>query len=170
MKLAGIEISPSINLHKKKLQLNGAAVRSKFFVQTYVIALYAESPIIDEDTAINSSIERDIRMIICTPLATTDLVIDNIRNGIKDSVGSSHYAELKESVEQITSTLKEIGIGYKDIVDIYLTSKCELLLYKNEKQEGKLKNGTGFAQALFEMYVGKRPKDKKIKQALLTGF
>lgn len=170
MKLAGIELSPSINLHKKELQLNGAAVRTKFFVQTYVIALYAEKPIRDEDTAINSAIERSIRMVISTPLATTDLVIQNIQNGIKDSVGGSHYSELENSITEITSTLKKIGIGYKDCIDIYYTSKGELLLFKNEHLKGKIKNGTGFAQALFEMYVGKRPKDKKIKQALLNGF
>lgn len=54
MKLAGIELVPKINVNKVDLFLNGAAIRSKFFIQTYIISLYAATPIRDEKTELKA--------------------------------------------------------------------------------------------------------------------
>ncbi len=88
MKLAGIELTPKINPNKVDLFLNGAAIRSKFFIQTYIISLYSAKPIKDERNGIESNIERSLRMQIITPLATSKAVSENIQAGMKDGLGS----------------------------------------------------------------------------------
>ncbi|MEZ5054380.1 MAG: chalcone isomerase family protein [Chitinophagales bacterium] len=169
MKLAGYELTPKIKLNKVDLFLNGAAVRSKFFVQTYIIGLYAEKAITDENEAIDSNLERCLRMIIITPLATAKAVSESIQSGMRDGLGSLYKAQ-KDLVDDIKNVVENSGVQYQDSVDIYYTKKGELKLYKNEEEIYHNKDGKLFAQAIFGMYVGKKPKDAKMKTALLKGF
>jgi hypothetical protein len=169
MKLAGIALPESIQLEKKALFLNGAAVRSKFFIQTYIISLYAEKPIIDEQQGIEGNTERSLRMQIITPLATSKAVSENIQSGMKDSLGAL-YLKQKDLIDDLRKVIEESGVQYKDIIDIYCTAKQELKLFKNGTEIYYNKDGKLFAATLFGMYLGKHPKDKKIKEALLKGF
>jgi len=169
MKLAGIELPQKINLNGTDLFLNGAAVRSKFFVQTYIISLYAARSLKDEKEVIESNVERSLRMQITTPLATSKAVSENIQNGMKDSLGSLYY-EQKDLIEDLRSVIENSGVQYKDTIDIYYTKNEELKLYKNDQEIYFNKNGRALAESILGMYVGKKPKDKKIKDALLKGF
>src|SRR4051812_35671373 len=118
MRLAGEELPESINVNNKVLKLNGAAIRTKFFIQTYIISFYSETPIKDESIAIKSEIERSMRMQIITPLATSKAVSENIQNGMKDGLGSL-YNEQKTLVEDLRKIIEVSGVQYKDIIDIY---------------------------------------------------
>ena len=129
MKLANIELPERINLNKIDLFLNGAAVRSKFFIQTYIISLYTAQSITDEKIAIKSDIERSLRMQIVTPLATSKAVSENIQSGMKDGLGNL-YVQQKDLVEDLRKVIEDSGVQYKDIIDIYYTSKSELKLYR----------------------------------------
>ncbi len=43
-------------------------------------------------------------------------------------------------------------------------------MYKNDQFLSEDSEGKVFAESLFNMYMGKNPKDKKIKKELLRGF
>ena len=169
MKLAGIELPDSIQLNETPLYLNGAAIRSKFFIQTYVIALYAARPVTSAEDGISSDIERSLRMYITTPLATSKVVSENIQSGMKDSLGEL-YKKQYDLIEDLRRVIEQSGVQYKDNIDIYVTSDGELKLYKNEAEIYHKKNGRLFAQSIYSMYLGSRPKDPQIKRALLKGF
>lgn len=169
MKLAGYELTPNINLNGIDLRLNGAAVRSKFFIQTYIISLYAATPITDGTSAIESNVERSLRMQIITPLATSKAVSENILQGMKDGLGAL-YDKQKDLVEELRDVIERSAVQYKDIIDIYYTKDKVLHLYKNGDKIYTYKEGKLFAETIFGIYLGKYPKDKKIKEALLKGF
>lgn len=169
MKLANIELPNKINLNKVDLFFNGAAIRSKFFIQTYIISIYSAKSITNENLAIESNIERSLRMQIITPLATSKAVSENIQSGMKDSLGSLYYQQ-KDLIEDLRSVIEKSGVQYKDTIDIYYTKNAELKLYKNEAEIYSNKTGKLFAETIFSMYFGKQPKDRKIKEALLKGF
>lgn len=169
MKLANIELPNKINFNNIDLFLNGAAVRTKFFVQTYIISLYSAEKITDEKIAIESNIERCLRMTIVSPLATPTLVALNIEAGIKESLGNK-AAFYKDTIDEVTKILQNAQIGYKDSIDNYYTKDGKLLLYKNGILLGENNDGKIFAESLFNLYMGKHPKDRKIKEALLKGF
>jgi membrane-bound inhibitor of C-type lysozyme len=168
MRIGGVDLPDKINLNKTELKLNGAAVRSKFFVQTYVIALYAAEKITDEKTAIESHIERSLRMQITTPLATPKAVSENILSGMREGLGELYHLQ-KDLVEDLRRVIEASGVQYKDAIDIYYTKKGELKLYKNGREIYHNKDGKHFAQTILNIYLGKRPKDHAIKRALLKG-
>lgn len=169
MNISGFELPESINLNGKTLYLNGASMRNKFFINIYVIALYSEKPILTEEEAIYSNIERSLRMLIATPLATPKTVSENIEEGIKYSLGKN-YISLKPTVDRIRKVVDEAKIGYKDYMDNYFTSSGVLQMYKNDVLLSSDEDAKIFAESLFNMYMGKNPKDSKIKRALLKGF
>lgn len=169
MKLAGIILPQKINLNQLDLFLNGAAIRSKFFIQTYIISMYSASSILTENDGIESNIERSLRMQIITPLATSKAVSENIQAGMKGGLGQLYEAQ-KNMVKDLKKVIENSGVQYKDIIDIYYTIERELKLFKNEKEIYHNKHGKLFAETIFGMYLGNKPKDKKIKEALLKGF
>ena len=95
-------------------------------------------------------------------------VSENIQNGMKDGLGSLYHQQ-KELVEDLRQVIENSGVQYKDVIDIYYTAKGELKLYKNSTEIYSNKDGKLFAETIFNMYVGKQPKDRKIKEALLKG-
>jgi hypothetical protein len=169
MNISGFQIPDSINLRGKTLYLNGAAMRNKFFMNIYIIALYSEKPITKEEDAIHSNIERSLRMLITTPMATPKIISENIEEGIKYSLGSL-YNQLKPTVDKIKETISYAQIGYKDHIDNYYTSDGVMQMYKNDQFLSEDKDGKVFAESLFNMYMGKNPKDRRIKKELLKGF
>lgn len=169
MRIGGIELPEKINLNQVDLRLNGAAVRTKFFVQTYVIALYTAQSIRDEDTAIHSLIERSLRMQITTPLATPKAVSDNILSGMREGLGALYHQQ-RDLVEDLRRVIEASGVQYRDAIDIYYTADGALKLYKNGREIYSNPDGKRFAETIFGMYLGKRPKDAAIKRGLLKGY
>ncbi|MCB0507874.1 MAG: chalcone isomerase family protein [Bacteroidetes bacterium] len=169
MNIGGFEIDEKINIFKKELTLNGVAVRSKFFIQTYIISIYAEKSITQEQDAIDSNIERSLRMQIITPLATPKVVSENIENAMKAGLGNS-YLQHKSLIDEVRSVIEKSAVQYQDIIDIYYAKNGDFLLFKNGNEIYKNADGTLLITAIYNMYVGKNPKDKKIKSALLKGF
>lgn len=169
MKIGGIELPDKINLNQVDLRLNGAAVRSKFFVQTYVIAFYTAQSIHDENTAIHGNIERSLRMQITTPLATPKAVSDSILSGMREGLGAL-YQQQRDLVEDLRRVIEASGVQYRDTIDIYCTADGVLKLYKNSKAIYSNKDGKQFAETILSIYLGKRPKDPAIKRGLLKGY
>lgn len=169
MKIAGFELTQKININKVDLFLNGAAVRTKFFIQTYIISLYCASPIVKDVDGIESNIERSLRMQIITPLATAKTVSENILQGMKNGLGKL-YTQQADLVEDLRAVIEASAVQYKDIIDIYYTKTGILKIYKNETEIYHNKKGKLFAETIFGIYLGNQPKDKKIKDALLKGF
>ena len=169
MKISGIELAPKINLNDVDLFLNGAAIRTKFFIQTYIISLYAAIAIREDKEAVEGNIERSLRMQIITPLATSKAVSDNILQGMKNGLGVL-YEKQKDMIDELRNVIENAGVQYKDTIDIYVTKNKELRLYKNGEKIYAYKNGKLFSETILGIYLGKQPKDKKIKEALLKGF
>ena len=168
MKIANFEIPDEISINNKKLRLNGAAMRTKFFINTYIIALYSEKPIQNEEDAIHSTIPRCLRMIITTPLATPSAVSQNIGNGLKDSMPSSNYKKIQPLLENIKEIIEKTNTGYKDTIDNFYDNDKAFYYYKNDSLLGKTDvEGQILAEAIFDLYLGKKPKDPKIKKTLL---
>ena len=129
MKIGGIELPASINLNKVELRLNGAAIRTKFFIQTYVIAMYAAQKVSDEKTAIESDIERCLRMQITTPLATPATVSQSIVDGLKHGATGS-FSSQQQIITDIRQIIEKSQVQYKDHIDIYRTAGGGLKLFK----------------------------------------
>lgn len=168
MRIGGIDLPEKISPNQVTLRLNGAAVRTKFFVQTYVIALYSAEPIREEQTAIHGNTERCLRMQITTPLATPKAVSDNILSGMRSGLGDL-YEQQRGLVEDLRRVIEASGVQYRDAIDIYLTASGELKLYKNDREIYANPEGRRFAETIFGIYLGRHPKDAAIKRALLKG-
>jgi hypothetical protein len=169
MNIAGFEVPESIQINGTTLRLNGAAMRTKFFLNIYIVALYTVQPITREEDAVFSNIERSLRMIVTTPLATPGIVSENVVDSMKESLGSKYY-QLKPVVEKIKSVIEIAQIGYKDCMDIYFDTRGALHVYKNGQFLSSEADAQIFAEALFNIYMGRQPVDAKVKRYLLKGW
>lgn len=168
MKLANFEVAQQININNTNLFLNGAAIRTKFFIDTYIISLYLQKSTTNEHEVLTSTDAKVLRMQLITPLATPKAVSDNLSDGMKNGLGKLYY-EYKSTVEAIQEAVIQSAVKYKDSIDIY-SNKNELQLYKNNELFLTLNDSQLIADTIFNIYLGNPPKDKKIKQLLLKGF
>jgi len=168
MKLANFEVAQQININNTNLFLNGAAIRTKFFIDTYIISLYLQKSTTNEHEVLTSTDAKVLRMQLITPLATPKAVSDNLRDGMKNGLGNLYY-EHKDAIEAIQNAVIQSDVKYKDSIDIY-SKADELCLYKENSLILTLSNSKIIADTIFNIYLGNPPKDKKIKQLLLKGF
>jgi hypothetical protein len=169
MNISGFDVPESILLNGTRLRLNGAAMRTKFFLNIYIVALYTAQPITREEDAVHSKIERSLRMIVTTPLATPGLVSENVVDSMKESLGSKYY-QLKPVVEKIKSVIDTAQIGYRDCMDTYYSADGALHVYKNGQFLSSEADAQIFAESLFNIYMGRQPVDAKVKRYLLKGW
>jgi hypothetical protein len=169
MNISGFEVPDSIQLNGTTLRLNGAAMRTKFFLNIYIVAFYTAQPITREEEAVHSNIERSLRMIVTTPLATPGIVSENVVSSMKETLGRKFY-EMRPVVEKIKSVIDTAQIGYKDCMDTYYSTDGALHVYKNGQYLNSEANAKVFAEALFNIYMGRQPVDAKVKRYLLKGW
>lgn len=169
MNINGFHIPESIQLNGKTLRLNGAAQRTKFFLNIYIVAFYTAKPITREEDAVHSQIERSLRMIVTTPLATPGLVSESVMDSMKETLGSKFY-QMKPVVEKIKSVIDSAQIGYKDCMDTFYTADGSLHVFKNDRYISSQLDAHIFAEALYNIYMGQQPVDGKVKRALLKGW
>lgn len=169
MNINGFDIPESIELNGKTLRLNGAAQRTKFFMNIYIVAFYTSESITRDEDAIHSPIERSLRMIVTTPLATPGLVSESVMDSMKETLGRKFY-QMKPVVEKIKSVIESAQIGYKDCMDTFYTADGSLHVFKNNRFISSQPDAQIFAEALYNIYMGKQPVDSKVKRALLKGW
>jgi hypothetical protein len=168
MHIAGFEVPETIRINGVILRLNGAAMRTKFFMNVYIVAFYTARSITREEEAIHSTVDRCMRMIITTPMATPGIVSENVVDGIRRSLGHQ-YTALQPTVDKIKVVIDGAKIGYRDYMDNYYSASGILQMYKNGQLLSEQPQSEIFATALFKMYMGKHPIDEKVKEALLRG-
>ena len=169
MNINGFDIPESIELNGTTLRLNGAAMRNKFFMNIYIVAFYTAQPITRDEDAVHSDIDRNLRMIVTTPLATPGIVSENVMDSLRESLGRKFY-EMKPVVEKIKSVIDSAQIGYKDCMDTFYTSRDELHVFKNNLYLNSEPEARILAEALFNIYMGQQPVDSKVKRYLLKGW
>jgi hypothetical protein len=161
--ISGVELDESLNIAEQALTLNGAGVRSKFFMDLYVGSLYLPShqsalaEIIAQPVAV-------IRLNITSGMITSDKMIDAINEGF-DGATDGKPEQLKAEIDQFMALFSaEIKKG--DQFTFVLTKDQGVVSFKNQQQQGEIA-GESFRQALIKIWLGDEPAQKSLKKAML---
>ncbi|QIR13961.1 chalcone isomerase family protein [Shewanella aestuarii] len=161
--VSGIELSESLNMAEHTLILNGAGVRSKFFMDLYVGSLYLPH----HQTALSDVIEQPvavIRLNITSGMITSDKMIEAINEGF-DAATNGKPQALKAEIDQFMALFSaEIKKG--DQFTFVLTKDQGVISLKNQQQQGEVA-GEAFRQALLNIWLGDKPAQKSLKKAML---
>ena len=162
--IEGINLPESLEVAKSKLILNGAGVRSKFFIDLYVGGLYLQNKSNNPREIIEGDEPMAIRLHIISSLITSKKMENATREGFENAT-KGNTEPIKSQIEQFISVFKE-KIEENDIFDlIYLPGKG-LEVYKNGELRSRIE-GLAFKRALFGIWLSDKPAQNSLKEEML---
>jgi hypothetical protein len=147
-----------------KMPLNGAGVRSKFFFDLYIGALYLPQKNHEAKNIIQKDEKMSIKLIILSSMITSEKMENATRKGFEKAMKGNTQA-LQEEIEDFIAVFKE-KIRKKDVYDLVYTPKVGVDIYKNEKYK-KTIQGLAFKKALFKIWLGENPVQQSLKTSML---
>lgn len=166
LEVGGVNLDETQSVHGTPLQLNGAGIRNKFFVDVYVAGLYLAKPTTSAEAVISAQELQSIRIVITSSQITRQRLIDAITEGIQKSAGDD-FSRYEPMLDQLWSALTfEVQKG--DVFDFTYVPQQGVHFVRNG-QTLRVMPEFEFKKILFGIWLGKDPIQPSLKQDLLTG-
>lgn len=163
-KIGGIEVPVKVNFNETNLELNGAGVRTKYFMDMYVGGLYLTAKNDNGVIVMNDDKTMVIKLQIVSSLITTKKMVDAVDEGFKKST-KGKQAELKAEIDKFKAVFSP-EIKENDVYDFVYIPEKGTVVYKNNKPTITIK-GLEFKKALFGIWLCSEPADADLKAAML---
>lgn len=165
--VAGIKFDDSTRVGSSELVANGAGLRQKVFFKIYAMALYLPQKQASADAVLSAKGTKRIAITLLRDLKAQQFV-DALNEGIVENNPESEVAALKERMQQFSDAMLSIGeakTGAQVFID-WLPEGGTRLTVNGQARGGDLA-GEDFFKALLKIWLGDKPVDSKLKQALL---
>ncbi len=149
-----------------ELVLNGAGVRTHSAFKVYAAALYLPKRRDDGAAILRENQPSRISLHLLRDL-TSEQVISSVNSAIHESLTAEQRAPLERRLDEfgaIFDTLPVLGKGSQILID-YLP-RVGTTIRVNGQQKGVIP-GFEFNQALLRTWIGERPRDVRLKNAML---
>jgi hypothetical protein len=164
-RLNALDLPGKIKVGQSELALNGAGVRQKSFFKLYVAGLYLKNPSNDADSIINANEEMAIQIEITSGFVSQAKMAAALNEGFQNST-NGNTASLQKAIDQFQACFAdEINTG--DLFTIAYVPSQGVVVSKNGRQNGVVE-GLAFKKALFGIWLGNKPADAGLKNALLS--
>lgn len=164
--VAGVRLDDRISVGGRPLVLNGAGVRTKLALDLYVVALYLPKPAKDV-RAVFASAPRRIQMNLLHT-ASADEIIDALLDTMADNSTAAELASIKPQTDKLVALIKPFKQVRKgDTVTLDFVEGGTNLGW-NGKFRGRIA-GEAFNRALARIWLGDKPVQADLKNALLGG-
>ncbi len=162
--VAGVNVPDSIKAGQDSLLLNGAGVRTKFFMDLYVGGLYVKEKGMEAAEIVAADEPMAMRLHIISGLITSDKMESTTREGFENATGGN-TAPIQDEIDNFIAVFKE-KIEKNDVYDLIYVPGKGVETYKNGTYASVTK-GLEFKQALFGIWLGDKPAQKSLKQEML---
>jgi len=163
--VAGIRVDEKLRVGNSELLLNGAGLRSRFFVKVYVGALYVSEKATSPAAIIDSSAPRRISLRMLRDLDAESLH-SALDEGLHNNLSAAELTTFKGQTEQLAGIMRGIGkVHEKDTVALDFSADG-VAVGLNGEARGKVP-GAAFASALLKVWLGEKPADAGLKKAML---
>ncbi|HSS66112.1 MAG TPA: chalcone isomerase family protein [Gammaproteobacteria bacterium] len=147
-----------------ELVLNGAGIRSKFFVKVYAAGLYLPEKAGSTDAVLTLPGPKRVRM----HFIHSEVSGEKIRSGWTDGYRANHsdaeYAELEDRVQRFNALFPTLKAG--DVVDVDYIPGSGTAVRLNGETQGIIP-GDDFYPATLKIWLGDSPAHGGLKKALL---
>ena len=163
--VADIELPESLQGGGTELLLNGAGVRTRFFVDVYVGGLYLMQPSRDAAAIIAADEPMAIRLHIITGLITAGLMRESIEAGFERSTGGD-TDPIRREIDSLMGVYDD-GVAKQDFFDLVYVPGKGLDVFKHGTHRATVESGLRFKRALFGIWFSDRPIQASLKRGML---
>lgn len=164
--VAGVTLPETITLGSKPLVLNGAGIRSKFFVKVYVGALYLPARTRDATALLRHTGPVAMHLHFLHSEVTREKLVGAWNEGFAANLDAAERERLKARIERFNGLFRTVRKGEVIRLD-YLPGSGTTVSINNETR-GAIE-GEDFMQAWLRIWLGHEPADAGLKKGLLGG-
>lgn len=166
MSIKGIEIPDSVRTDGQRLVLNGAGIRAQFLFDVYVGALYLPAKTRDAKQIMASRQPKRISMQFLLGGIGHSLIAAGWTSAFTNELSAGEMRRLKPRLKKFNAMFGDVSEGDRFTFDFLSDGSTVVAL--NHHTVGCIK-GADFQQALLGIWLGRRPDDPDLKQAMLNG-
>lgn len=162
--IKGVELPDDVAVGGKKLVLNGAGVRKKFFFSIYACGLYLPHPASDPAKIIKLDVPKQIIMAMIHSKVSKEKIVKAWNDGFfKNS--QEKLDQLKDRIDTFNAIFNRDLVEGDRIVMSYLPDQGTVVKFNDELHPPI--PGKDFYDALLAIWLGDNPADSDLKEALL---
>lgn len=164
--VAWVKIADSAFVGHHNLRLNGAGVRSKFFLDLYIAALYLRAQKTSETEVFADDGEKRMALHMMRDIYA-DQLLNAFSKGIEDNHAQPELVDLAAPIKQFSTifmAIKEIKRG--DVVTLDYQPGRGTQISVNGMFKG-IVAGKAFYTALLKIWLGNNPAQEDLKLKLL---
>jgi hypothetical protein len=141
----------------KTLQLNGVALKTKFFIKVFAGGFYLENPTKDATEAIESEQVKQFHLHYLTSKATAQKLQEGFKEAIEEANPPDLVAKYRQEIDLYASWLDQDMAPGATSVTTYVPGKGLTLVFKGQ-EKGTIADKT-FAQMYFRYNLGENADD-----------
>ncbi len=164
---AGVEFPDTLEVEGASLVLNGAGIRSTFFVDVYAAGLYLQQKSSDAKQIVAADEPMALELEIVTSLAIGSRMGSPIERGFERST-NGNTEPIRDEIELFINFFAEANSKGDRIKIVYLPNRG-VAVSMNDGEERVIEGGLPFKQALFGIWLSPRPIQKSLKASMLGG-
>jgi hypothetical protein len=167
VELAGIKYPPSLQLGNSMLQLNGAGIRYRFVIKVYTAGLYLQGKATTAEQALAAPGAKRIQVHMLREIDANELG-RLLTRGMQDNAPRGEFSKFIPGMlklAELFSRRKRLRSGDSFSVDYVPGSGTRILV--NGRPESDLITEPEFFNALLRIWLGDKPADDELKDALL---
>jgi len=166
--LEGVRLDDRVHVDGQPLELNGMAVRTRYYFKVYVAGLYLPAKVTSATRAIDGDGAKRIVLVMMRD-ATADQFCESIDIGLNANHTPAEMERIRPQTEQLYSKIRAIGesrAGTRIVLD-FAPSKQSTTLAVDGVVQGAPMQGAEFFRSLLRIWLGERPAQDDLKRLLL---
>ncbi|MVO07899.1 chalcone isomerase [Flavobacterium sp. TP390] len=162
--VSGVKLDETITVEGKKLVLNGAGIREKWWIDLYVGSLYLPKKSTNGTEVVNSTETAAIKLDVVSGMVSSEKMMGALDEGFIKST-NNNVAPLKDRIEKFKSFFTD-KFTKGDSFTLAHVAGTGIVVYKNGVKKGSVE-GQDFKKALFGIWLSNNPADKDLKKSML---
>ena len=165
--VGNVDFATRQTVQQRALELNGAGLRTRLGFKVYAMGLYLRAPLSEAGAILADKGEKRIRIVPIRDLEAKQFG-DALQAGLEKNHDAAALAALKPATDALLAALAAVGevkAGTEIVLDRLGSGATRLLV--DAKQHGEDIADTAFYPALLRIWLGERPGDSDLREALL---
>lgn len=162
----GVRLADTVRENNQPMFLNGAGLRSKFFVKVYVCALYLSERISSPEGVIVSRKTRRIELHMLRSMQAS-AIHEAMMKGLEDNVSAAELKRLKPQLGRLQQAMTSIGgVNEGDVIQFdFVPGQGTIVRIGGDVRDTI--EGDELARALLSIWLGPKPVQSDLKDALM---
>ena len=165
--VGNVDFATRQTVQQRALELNGAGLRTRLGFKVYAMGLYLRAPLSEAGAILADKGEKRIRIVPIRDLEAKQFG-DALRAGLEKNHDAAALAALKPATDALLAALAAVGevkAGTEIVLDRLGSGATRLLV--DAKQHGEDIADVALYPALLRIWLGERPADSELREALL---